>query len=90
MCALDGNLVAAGTNDGYVRLWDATSGAMLAERKVAQPRGKKKTGAMPCGVGNCFGIGNMGVSKHRGGFPPKWMIWGGKSPYFWKHPYVVI
>ena len=50
MCALDGNLVAAGTNDGYVRLWDATSGAMLAERKVAQPRGEKKNGchAMRC------------------------------------------
>ena len=39
----------------------------------------------------------MGVSKYRGG-PPKWMVkimentikmddLGGKTPYFWKHPY---
>ena len=41
---------------------------------------KKKTGAMPCGVGNCFGIGNMGVSKHRGGFPPKWMVYFMEKP----------
>ncbi|CAL1165697.1 unnamed protein product [Cladocopium goreaui] len=35
LCALDGSRVAAGSNDGFVRLWDA-SGKMLAERQVAQ------------------------------------------------------
>eukprot|EP00435_Cladocopium_sp_Y103_P017077 s2879_g4.t1 len=36
LCALDGSLVAAGSNDGFVRLWDAQSGKLLAERQVAQ------------------------------------------------------
>ena len=38
LCALDGSRVAAGSNDGFVRLWDA-SGKMLAERQVAQQPG---------------------------------------------------
>ena len=38
LCALDGSRVAAGSNDGFVRLWDS-SGKMLAERQVAQPPG---------------------------------------------------
>ncbi|CAJ1380236.1 unnamed protein product [Effrenium voratum] len=36
LCALPGALVAAGTNDGCVRLWDASSGQLAAERQVAQ------------------------------------------------------
>ena len=43
LCALDGSRVAAGSNDGFVRLWDA-SGKMLAERQVAQPPGGDGTG----------------------------------------------
>ncbi|CAK9056082.1 unnamed protein product, partial [Durusdinium trenchii] len=36
LCALDGSLLCAGTNDGCMRVWDTNSGQMLAERRVAQ------------------------------------------------------
>ena len=43
----------------------------------------------------------MGVSKNRGMFPPKWMVYNDEKPYeqmddlevfpyFWKHPYICI
>lgn len=36
LCALDGGLLAAGGNDGCVRLWDTANGKLMAEKQVAQ------------------------------------------------------
>ncbi|CAE7360294.1 lub1 [Symbiodinium pilosum] len=66
LCACGGSLVAAGGNDGMVRLWDAATGHPLAERKVASSYvlalARRNTGEIAAGTSD----GQVFILVHEG------------------------